>query len=71
MASLSVKYRPTSFNDGFVGQNITAEILTDEEVIKKANLRETSLYTLAVNAGIDEPREFVKKFIEEDRRIRR
>lgn len=27
MASLSVKYRPTSFNDGFVGQNITAEIL--------------------------------------------
>ena len=27
MASLSVKYRPTSFDDGFVGQNITAEIL--------------------------------------------
>lgn len=51
--------------------DITAEILTDEEVIKKANLRETSLYTLAVNAGIDEPRKFVKKFIEEDRRIRR
>ncbi|WP_294403164.1 ABC transporter ATP-binding protein [uncultured Clostridium sp.] len=51
--------------------DITTEILTDEEVIKKANLRETSLYTLAVNAGIDEPRKFVKKFIEEDRRIRR
>lgn len=51
--------------------DITAEILTDEEVIRKANLRETSLYTLAVNAGIEEPRKFVRKFIEEDRRIRR
>ena len=45
-------------------------ILTDSSVIKEANLKETSLYTLAQKAGIDEPREFVKRFIAEDRRIR-
>lgn len=47
-----------------------AEILTHEEVIEKANLKETSLYTLAVNAGIKAPKEFVKKFIEYDREVR-
>ena len=39
-------------------------------IIKAANLKETSLYTLAVKAGIDDPREFVKRFINYDRRIR-
>lgn len=51
--------------------DITAEILTDEEVIREANLRETSLYTLALKCGIKDPKKFVKKFIEEDRRIRK
>lgn len=51
--------------------DFTAEILTDEEVIKEANLRETSLYTLALKCGIEDPKKFVKKFIEEDRRIRK
>lgn len=45
-------------------------ILTDSEIIKQANLKETSLYRLAQRAGIDEPKEFVKRFITEDRRIR-
>ncbi|MDO5517126.1 MAG: ABC transporter ATP-binding protein [Clostridium sp.] len=45
-------------------------ILTDSKIIKEANLKETSLYRLAQRAGIDEPREFVKTFIAEDRGIR-
>lgn len=47
-----------------------AEILTHEEVIEKANLKETSLYTLAVKAEIKNPKEFVKRFIEHDREVR-
>lgn len=46
-------------------------IITDPKVIKEANLKETSLYRLAERAGIDYPKEFVKRFIEEDRRIRK
>lgn len=48
-----------------------AEILTDAEIIQKANLRETSLYTLALRCGIENPKRFVEKFIEQDRRCRR
>ena len=51
--------------------NVTADILTDVDVIKEANLRETSLYTLALKCGFKDPKEFVKKFIYEDRRIRK
>ncbi|WP_294373326.1 ABC transporter ATP-binding protein [uncultured Clostridium sp.] len=48
-----------------------AEILTDAQIIQKANLRETSLYTLALRCGIENPKRFVEKFIEQDRRCRR
>ena len=51
--------------------DLTADILTDADVIKEANLRETSLYTLALKCGFKDPKEFVKKFIYEDRRIRK
>lgn len=50
--------------------DVAAEILTHEEVIEKANLKETSLYTLAVKAEINNPKEFVKRFIEHDREVR-
>ncbi len=46
-------------------------ILTNNEVIKQANLKETSVYELAVRCELDNPRNFVNKFIEYDRRIRR
>ena len=52
-------------------EDIAANVLTDEEVINKANLKETSLYELAVKAKLENPRMFVKKFIDYDRRIRR
>ncbi|BCZ47717.1 putative ABC transporter ATP-binding protein [Clostridium gelidum] len=47
-----------------------ANVLTDEKIIKAANLKETSLYQLAVRANLKNPREFVKRFIDYDRRIR-
>jgi len=46
-------------------------IITDQHIIKEANLKETSLYRLAQRAGINDPKEFVKRFIEEDRRSRK
>lgn len=52
-------------------EDSTWNILTDAQIIKEANLKETSLYRLAQRAGLDDPREFVKRFIEEDRRIRK
>lgn len=48
-----------------------ANVLTDEKIIKEANLKETSLYQLAVRAHLRNPREFVKRFIDCDRRIRK
>lgn len=45
-------------------------ILTNKEVIEKANLKETSLYELAIKCEIDEPKEFIQKFIDYDRRER-
>ena len=54
-----------------LAEDIAANVLTDEEVINKANLKETSLYELAVKAKLENPRMFVKKFIDYDRRIRR
>ena len=54
-----------------LAEDIAANVLTDEEVINKANLKATSLYELAVKAKLENPRMFVKKFIDYDRRIRR
>lgn len=57
-------------NGNKIAEDTAANILTEDSIIKAANLKETSLYTLAVKAGIDDPREFVKRFINYDRRIR-
>ena len=53
-----------------IGDDKAFRILTDEEIIEKANLKETSLYQLALKANLEEPREFVNKFIDYDRRTR-
>ncbi|PHV70841.1 heme ABC transporter ATP-binding protein [Sporanaerobium hydrogeniformans] len=53
-----------------VADDLTTYILTDEETINKAYLKKTSLYELALKVGIDEPRAFVKCFIDYDRRMR-
>ncbi|WP_151735905.1 ABC transporter ATP-binding protein ['Paenibacillus yunnanensis' Narsing Rao et al. 2020] len=45
-------------------------VLADKGVMDSANLRETSLYSLARRAGFTEPAEFVRTFIHDDRRRR-
>lgn len=47
-----------------------AEVLTSEEIIDQARLRETSLYELAVKMELSDPRGFVHNFISFDRKER-
>jgi energy-coupling factor transport system ATP-binding protein len=53
-----------------IAEDIASNILTDGDVIERANLKETSLYELAVKLGFEKPRNLVNKFIEVDRRAR-
>lgn len=53
-----------------IADDLPANVLTDDRIMDAANLKETSLYALGVRAGIDQPREFVRRFIEHDRRER-
>ena len=48
-----------------------AAILTNEELAKKANLKKTSLYDLAVKCGITDASGFVERFIQYERKERR
>lgn len=50
-----------------IATDLPANILTNSNVIKKANLKETSLYELAIKLGFDKPKNLVDKFIEVDR----
>jgi len=45
-----------------------AEVLTSDDIIEKAALKRTSLYGLAERAGIPNGREFVRRFVEWERR---
>ena len=47
------------------------EVLTDDRIILEANLKRTSLYDLALNAGIDDPRGFVGRYIAYEREKRK
>ena len=53
-----------------IADKTSAEILTDKEVIEKANLKETSLYDLALKFKVENPKDFVCKFIDFDRGAR-
>lgn len=53
-----------------LADDLATNILTDYKLIKESNLKETSLYELALKADIRNPRDFVKRFINYDRRIR-
>lgn len=55
---------------GIIADDSPARLLTDSSIIERANLKETSLFTLAVMCGIDDPREFVQRFIDHDREVR-
>ena len=60
--------RAIVFSDGaLIADAPCAEILTDEEIIRRASLKETSLYTLAQRCGVDDGRAFVQRFIDYER----
>ena len=60
--------RAVVFSDGQVLMNdSSAAVLTNPEVIRRANLKETSLYDLALACGIEDAEAFVQRFIDYER----
>lgn len=51
-----------------IGDASAVEILTNEEIAARANLKVTSLYELAKLVGIEDAQGFVQKFIDYERR---
>lgn len=63
--------RAVVFSGGqIIADDTSANILTNPDIIARANLKETSLYDLALLCGIDSPNEFVQTFIDFDREQR-
>ena len=61
--------RAVVFNRGIIlADTDCAAVLTDGEIIREANLKETSLYALAQLCGIEDGRAFVRRFIDFERR---
>ncbi|MHA6530366.1 ABC transporter ATP-binding protein [Paenibacillus sp. BAC0078] len=46
-------------------------ILSDKSIVSSANLKMTSLFALAEKAGMEQPEEFVRRYIAHDRKVRR
>jgi energy-coupling factor transport system ATP-binding protein len=53
-----------------VTDDAPSQILSDDGIIEKASLKRTSLYDLALNADLPDPRAFVKRYIDFDRKNR-
>lgn len=71
---LMLEYTPRAIvlSDGkVIADDSSVNVLTDEQVIHQANLKETSLFDLAVKAGLDHPKEFVARFIAFDKEVRK
>lgn len=58
------------FDGEKIGDDFPEKILSDENIIKKANLKKTSLYNLAVQCSINNIEDFINKFIAKDRSMR-
>ena len=71
---LMLEYTPHAIviSDGqVIGDSTAVDILTNEEIAAKANLKLTSLYEFAVMAGIEQPQAFVQHFIDYEREVYR
>ncbi len=71
---LMLEYAPRAvvFSKGkIIADDASAKILTDPQIIRQASLKETSLYDLALNCGVEEPSEFVQRFIDHEREVGR
>ena len=70
---LMLEYTPRAvvFNAGrVIADKSAAEVLNSPEIVEKAHLKETSLYHLAKECGIDEAEEFTRRFVRQDREVR-
>ncbi len=70
---LMLEYTPRAiaFSDGrLIADTSAAGVLCDPELVERAALKETSLFTLASLCGIEPPVNFVERFIESDREVR-
>lgn len=64
---LMLEYTPRAIvlcNGEKIADQKAYEILCNEQICEKANLKETSLFTLAKKAKIEDPVQFVEKFIQ-------
>lgn len=71
---LMLEYTPRAvvFHDGrIICDASAAEVLNNPDVIRRAHLKETSLYHLSMICGIDSPEEFSRRFIAYDREVRK
>lgn len=53
-----------------LAEDAPSAILTDEALADRAYIKKTSLYDLAVDCGIDDPTQFVERFIQYERTVR-
>ena len=63
---LMLEYTPRAivFSEGkMLADTTAAHVLNDPELVRAANLKETSLYTLSMACGIDNPQTFTERFI--------
>ncbi len=70
---LMLEYTPRAivFNAGTViADKPAALVLNDPAIVEAAHLKETSLYHLSAECGIDQPEEFTRRFIARDREVR-
>lgn len=53
-----------------IGDDLPSKILSNNEITKRANLKQTSLYDLSIKSGMNDSENFINKFINYDRSIR-
>ena len=71
---LMLEYTPRAvvFHDGqVIADRSGAEVLNSPDIVAQANLKETSLYHLAAACGIEDSEEFTRRFIAQDREVRK
>lgn len=63
--------RAIVFSEGqLLADTSAVHVLNNPELVRQANLKETSLYTLSVNCGIDNPQVFTECFIRHEQEVR-
>lgn len=68
---LMLEYTPRAivFSEGkLLADTTAAHVLNDPELVRAANLKETSLYTLSMTCGIEDPQTFTECFIGYERK---